>query len=377
MFTSVSLAHAVAFQAGDLAVLVRGDGANALANTGNQIGIVGMTRAGVVNQTIAVPTTITLQGDGWASNSGLIQSGSGSSEGQISLSTDGSKLAFAGYIDTPGSHQLSSATAAVVQRGYAFVDYAGTYSFGGTFGNSTAYSTNNIRGAATNGASVWGAGANGSPGLGGTIVGLGNDSTPGTEVQLDSSTQGVNTRAVNLFNGNLFFSSQKGTDGIYYFSGFPTSGSPTENLLFAVGNTDSINDFDVSPGTIRATGSHVYVADARVTASGGGVQRWDWNGSAYTKSYTFTVPTEGLRGLAVDYSTNTIFANTPTDVYKVVDGGAAAAMTSIYHITDTVHYDIGGVSLAPVPEPSSIALVTTAGLCGLCTLLWRRRKSAS
>jgi len=370
----VTCVYAENFQVGDLAVLVQGDGANALANTGNRINILELSRAGTAQQTIAVPTTIITQGSGWASNSGLIESGTASSEGQLALSPEGHTLMFAGYIMAPNTYSLSSASAAQVPRGYASIDGYGNYTFGGTFGNVSAYSLNNIRGATTDGTHVWGAGAGSGSTYGGTMLGLGN-TTLGTEVELDNGDR--NSRAVKIFGGNLFYSTQKGTAGVHYYSGLPTSGSPTDYVLISTGNNDSTNDFVISPGAIKQSGSYVYVADSRASSSGG-VQRWDWNGSAYTLSYTFTLPGNpgGLEGIAADFSSHEIFTTTSTNVYAVTDPGSAAAMSSIYTLADTAHYAMRGISLAPVPEPSSIVLAGIAGFFGLIALAWRHCKSA-
>jgi hypothetical protein len=373
-----SRAEAGVFSAGDLAILMQGDGVSALSNTGNQVNIVDISRTGTTRQTIVIPSTVKSQGSGWASDSGLIGSGSASSEGQLSLSPDGRTLMFAGYVATPGAYQVSSAGASTVQRGYGSVDVSGTYTFGGTFGNVHAYSQNNIRGAVTDGVHVWGAGANHSPDWGGTMLGLGNTSSPGAEVQLDSSYQ--NTRSVKIFGGDLFFSTQKGTDGIRYFSGLPTTSGQVDRLLIATGDNDSANDFAISPDPIQTAGSYVYIADSRTSDLGGGVQRWDWNGSSYTLTRTFTLPgtTSGLFGLAVDFSSHEIFATTPTSVFAVTDLGSAAMMTSIATIPggDTNHYAFRGISLAPVPEPSSVVLTVIGVLCGLLALVCRRRRSA-
>ena len=111
---------------------------------GVPISLLEFAPSGALGQTINIPS----------GTNGLDLSGSATSEGSLSLSADGHSLAFAGYVNAYGVEPLSTTTAASQPRGYASIDYTGTYHYGGTFG-FLGYDQNNIRGAATDGTHFW------------------------------------------------------------------------------------------------------------------------------------------------------------------------------------------------------------------------------
>ena len=114
-------------------------------------------------------------------------------------------------------------------------------------------------------------------------------------------------RVVAIFGGNLWVScgndSGSQPQGLYSFSGLP-SGSPSSTAILGVstGAASDPNDFAFSPD-----GLTVYIADDDnfSTASGvGGIERWDYNGSAWVFNYSLGTGTGnwGARGLTVDFS---------------------------------------------------------------------------
>jgi hypothetical protein len=139
------------------------------------------------------------------------------------------------------------------------------------------------------------------------------------------SSAGADPRVLGIVGSNLWVSSGNNnagqTQGLYNFSGMP-SGSPstTAALNVSTGATSDPNDFAFSPD-----GLTVYIADDDnfTTSSGvGGVERWDYNGSAWVFNYSLGTGTGnwGARGLTVDFS-------------HFAGGGASARGAIVYATT--------------------------------------------
>jgi hypothetical protein len=345
--TMATTAMAASFTAGNLAISRVGDGTNPLVNTGGPVDILEVTTAGSVVQTISIPSGVGATSLQW--------SGTATSEGALTRSPDGTTLALTGYNNAPftGAGSLSSRTAAEAPRAFGTVDSSGTYAFGGIFsGTGTNFSGNNVRSALTDGTNTWAVGGNS-----GTVL-----FSPSTTI---STTNNVSMRVLGAHNGNLYFSTGSSTNGIYGLGAFPTSGPVTATLEIAVTNP---YDFAFSPGPL-VNGSYAYVA----TIAANGVQRFNYNGTTWTNAYNFTAAGNGLTGLAVDFSTNTIYSVSPTALFSVVDLGAGGTMTSV--ATAGTNYAFRGLEFAPVPvpEPSTLALLG-AGAVGL--LVYRSRRKA-
>jgi hypothetical protein len=155
----------------------------------------------------------------------------------------------------------------------------------------------------------------------------------------------VNTIVIQDLAGNLYFSTQKITNGIWKISGTPAVPA-SASLLIKTGSSSTPYAFAFNPGFTTA-----YVADDTLTGKGG-VQRWDFNGSAWAMSYAFTgITNSGARGVAVDFSgaNPVIYATTAeastNRLVSVTDTGAAAAVTTL--ATAGVNQVFRGVSLAP------------------------------
>ncbi len=325
------------FTAGDLVVLREGTGSSALTSAGTAVFLDEYTTLGSLAYTVPIPST----GAGE-----LVNSGTAASEGQLSLSANGQYLVLAGYEAAAGTTGVAGSTSASTPRGIATVNSAGTYSLAAT--SSTAYSGNNIRGGTSDGAgNYWGAGA---AATGGTVY-MGT----GTPAQIVSS----NSLAIQDFGGNLYFSTAKGTPGIYKFSGTPTSAATPSLLLAGVANP---SDFAFNAGMTIA-----YVAN-----TAGGIARYDFSGSSWSLDYTLDSGT-GMNGLAVDFSgvNPIVYATTEsgTSLIEITDTGAGSAATIL--ATAAANEAFRGLEFAPqpAPEPSVLAL---AGL-GLTSLFGVRR----
>jgi hypothetical protein len=335
------LAHPAAFTGGDLLVVRVGDGTTTLGNTQGPISILELNSSGGLVQPAL----------GIGSGSGGLQvSGSATSEGQLVRNADGNSWTLAGYVPPfTGSGSLSSRTSAQAPRGYLTISSSGTASSVTTL--SGTYSGQNIRSGFASGSSLWFAGS-------GTAAGSGI-------VNFDGSTattiQGVNSRVLNYNSGNLFYSTGSGTQGIYKYSGTPTSPVTSTAFLTGVaGQGTSPYDFVFSPD-----GNSLYVAD-----DGIGVQKFVFNGSAWALAYNFTDSASANKayGLAIDFSgaNPVLYWTSPTDLWSATDAGAGAAGTSI--LSAGANYAFRGLDMVAVPEPSALSFL---GL-GLLALVGRR-----
>jgi hypothetical protein len=346
----IAFATQAQFLPGNLAVVRVGDGVQTLANTGNTVFIDQYTPLGLTVNSLQIPDS---------GASALIMSGNATSEGALSLSGDGRFLTIAGYnITRPFGSSLANATSAAVPRGIGLISVNGTYTLAAT--TTTQYSANNIRSGVTDGANnYWGAGANS-----GTYY-FGNNS-PGATVQ---STV-ANTRVIANIGGNLFFSTSSGSShGVWEIPGTPT-GAGTASVLLNTGATGSAYDFAFNPNMTIA-----YVADDTTTAAGG-IQRWDFNGTSWSLSYTLGTGAAniGARGLAVDFSglNPVIYATTAEGtanrLITVTDIGVASLSTTL--ATAPANEIFRGLEFTPtIPEPSFAALLGV----GLLVLVGKQR----
>lgn len=349
-----TLAARAQFTAGYLEVLQVGNGGAALSSAAQAL-FIDQFNPTTLNQSPS--PLVSLPTDG----TGLVLSGSATSEGALTRSSDGSILTFGGYAASAGTAGVASGTAL---REVGALNAAGQFSV--VANSSTVMSGNNIRGAVSDGHNFWLTSPNG----------FFYQSGGGASLSLISSgvNSFTNTRVANILNGNLFYSTGSGTRGVYAYTGIPT-GTATPTLLFGIssGNGSSPYDFALS-----ADGTIAYVADDDSVASGGGIQKWVLSGGTWTLSYTLALGSGsggGARQMTVDWSgANPIIFATTTEgsanrLVDIADTGAGSTFSVL--ATAAANTVFRGVDFAPVPEPSALVL---AGL-GLAGLLFRSRKS--
>jgi hypothetical protein len=331
---------ASAFTAGNLAVLRLGDGSKSLSSHGNSVFIDQFTTNGTPVGSIALPDNDT---------NALLVSGSASSEGALTRSVDGRLLVLAGYniAFTNSASSLANSSSTNVPRVLGVVDVSGSFAIAGFTTNQ--YSGNNIRSGTTDGrGNYWGAGAT----SGTFYFGTGPASTVQSTV--------ANSTVIQDLGGNLYFSTSKTTPGIWKIPGTPTTPATTAVFL-NMGSGSSPYAFAFNTNFTTA-----YVADDTLTVKGG-VQRWDFNGSAWTLSYAFAgITNVGARGLAVDFSgaNPVIYATTAeataNRLVSITDTGAAAPVTTL--ATAGVNQMFRGLSFAPnaglVPQSFHAAAAT-------------------
>jgi hypothetical protein len=323
-----------------------GDGSCALTSAAAPVSLLEYDIAGQFRQSLAIP--------GNASPARLTVAGSSTSEGYLSLSSDLTSLSVVGYDAAIGTAAVASANSATVNRVLDVVTAAGTIS---RFASSASLlSGQNIRSGVIAGTDAWAVGSAGG-------VSLLTGSTPG------SIYNGITTlRVANVFNGDLFFSTQSGTTtrGIYQFNGLPTAAATPTQVI----TTDSASrpvDFSFS-----ADASVAYIADERTT--GGGIEKWSHAGGVWTLSYTLSAgASRGARGLAVDFSglNPVVYATTTqNELIKIVDSGGASVPSVL--ATAPANVEWRGLEIAPIPEPGGTAVAAGAVLMGVAA--WHRRQ---
>jgi len=295
------------FTPGNLVVLRLGNGLQDLTNSGNTIYLDQYTTSGEFVDSVRIPDT---------GSKALVQSGSASSEGMLSVSPDGLSVAFAGYhVERPYSGSLADASFANAPRAAGYVDYLGNFTLATS--SISIFSKNNIRSAVKDGTNVWVGGAssggvNGIYWLGAAAAGL--------------TTNVFNARSINIYNSNLYASTQSGTTarGIWAFSGEPTAPATCAQVV-ATGTNSKPNDF-----VFNDAGTLLYVAEEDPAA---GVERWTNSGGTWSLQYAFT-NSGGVRSIAVDFSgTNPVIYAIPASgsnrLVRLVDAGAGATGTVI------------------------------------------------
>jgi hypothetical protein len=347
--------HAQPFLPGDLAVVRFDNGGLALANTSCTTFIDEYTPAGVLVRSINVSSLATFS-----------NSGTATSEGQISLSTDGRFLVFAGYNAAPGSAtSIVASTAAATNRMVGLMDASATLTT--TLLGGTAFSAGNPRSAAsTNGTDIW---------VAGSVSGV-NYTAFGSATATQLSTAPTNNRVVNIAGGQLYASSSSGafqgpsTVG----TGLPTTSGQTTTLLPGFPTAAGPSNYDyvfLNPTTL-------YVADDR-TAAGGGIEKWTFAAGTWTLQYSSLDGTAGLRSLTLSSDGLTLFGITTSNllVSAVDNGPVLASFTFTTLATAPTNDAFRGVEFAPtaVPEPGSMALAGFA-VVGFGTRLIRRKKAA-
>lgn len=371
------LVHAAPITAGSILLYRVGTGTGNLTNTGNEVFVDEYTTTGLLVQSIAMPTTTSgLQRQ-------LIASGTASSEGLITVSPNGQYVTVTGYgRDLGGGTSLSGTTGATVNRTIGIINVST-----GSVDTSTALSDfasgNNPRSAVTtNGTDIWMAG-----GAGGVrYTTLGNS----TSTQLQTL---ANNRQVNVFDGQLYASNDSTGGGNTVILGSIGAGLPTTgNQTYT-----SLPGFIDHTGTASASAYAFFFAD--LTGSVAGVDTLyvaDDSALALTKyslvsgnwasNGTVGIDTNDFRGVTglVNGSTVSLFA-TRNGGAGATGGGVLVSLvdSSGYNgaftgtptdlVTAGTNIAFRGVAAVPVPEPSTLAILSSLGAVGLAVYRHRRR----
>ena len=389
-------AHAADFSSGSLVVERIGDGSTTLSNASAAISVLEVTTSGSLSQTITLPSSGTTP---------QTDSGSATSNGYLNTYFSGG----VGYVSVPGLN-LATGTASAAGLNVkvnSTLDATGNvinrtlFPTGGPTGTPPSpFSGNNYRSSiATSGSTFYGVGASsGSPSTGGAWY---FDGSAFTQVSSTAATVSVtNLRTVEIYNNQLYFASSSGTFlGVSSLgTGLPTSGPALPTLQINAGAGASTYGF-----VMFSTGSQgagvldlAYLADDR-TVAGGGIQKYSYNGTAWSNSWSLLVGASGtstlqsgtgvgfagIRGLAGTYDSvlgASLYATTTelsnNRLISILDSGSTTPSTYTTLQSAGSNFVFRGVDLSPVavPEPSTYAIAAMATL-GMANLMRRRRRA--
>ncbi|HTA36031.1 MAG TPA: hypothetical protein VK761_04895, partial [Solirubrobacteraceae bacterium] len=194
-------AQASSLTPGDVVVYRVGTGTGALSSSAFPVFLNEYAPNGTLVESVALPTSTS------GSNKPLLASGSGSSEGLLTLSGNGEYLIESGYDATVGTAKISETSDTSDPR------VIGRVSASGEIDTSTALTdvgnANNPRGAASSdGKNLYWSGAGKS-----TSGGV-HFATLGASTSTLLSTSDTNARAVEIYNGQLYTSSDPTKEGI-------------------------------------------------------------------------------------------------------------------------------------------------------------------
>lgn len=359
-----------------LAVTRVGTGSAALSSAAAAV-FVDFYSTSATNQTSAL-TTWALPTASSGSSRSLTYSGTATSEGGLQLSADGRYLVLGGHNAAPGTAQGSGAGtlgAVNATRTIARIDSSGsidtTTGFGnGEYANASGTSLRSVYSA--DGSSFYTAGQGGTGTGGVRYVTYGTVTSPSSPSVLitNNATGAVNIRRVAAFNGQLYASTNSTpTTGVSTVgSGVPVTATNPMTNLFGTGG--SSYDFFFASSTVA------YLTDTRATASGGGLQRYNFNGTSWVLAYTINAGlTTGLSGLTgVNLGGGNFYFGAITQ-----DGARLVSITD--NLANTSSAGAGSfvtLAIAPtntafrgvaVPTPGVLALMGFGGL-----LAARRRR---
>lgn len=324
------------FRAGNVVVYRVGDGSAVLSNAGTAVYLDEYTSGGTLVQSFAMPTEVN------GPHRQLVASGTSTSEGLITRSTDGHYLVLTGYGAAVGTASLSGSAGTTYPRVVGRMDW--NSSLDTTTALTDFSSAGSPRSAvSTDGTVFWGSGAAG----GVRYAALGAT----TSTQLNTAP--TNLRQLNIFNGQLYVSTASGTAFRLgaVGTGLPTTtGTTISNLTGLPTSTTSPYGFYFADlnGAIPGADT-VYIA-----ADDTGVLKYSLVGDTWTSNGTVGASTDTYRGLTGTASGNTVTlyaTRKGSELVQITDtSGYNGTFTSSPTLLATAGTNTAfrGVALAPV-----------------------------
>lgn len=347
-----SLAPAADFGSGNVVVLRVGDGSAALTSAATAVFLDEFNTTATAQtalQSIALPTAVN------GANKRVTDSGSSTSTGQMTRTSNGAYLVISGYDAAPGTASVTGTASATTNRVIARVDHTGAID--STTALTDAYSGNNFRGVASfDGSSFYTAGTGTNPGV--------RYATLGATTSTQLSTTVTNIRTVQLFNGQLYCSSGSGSFvGVSAVgTGVPTASGNTITLLPGFSNTLTPSPY----AFYFADANTIWLADDSANANGG-IQKWTLGSGTWSRAAVYQSTTNiGCRALTgrVEGGALVLYAITADAAPKLVkfDVNSTTFTTLATSPANTV---FRGVALAPAAPAPTEPLTAASGAWAL------------
>lgn len=335
------------FTAGNLVVEKVGNGGSTVLGSGPvQITLVELTPGGTKVDSIYGPN------GGNSSRRAMVETGSGTSAGRISLSGDARNLVFVGYDTTAyynnsiiSSSSVVSNTTASINRVVGFTDINQNITtptwfpnINGTGTSGGAFYTTNIRDAYSDGTAIWAIGTDASSTTKSAIryTSTLNGTSSGSGTYSCASTI-TNCRVDYVFKNQLYYSTASGGTGIYSLGSGKPTGSGTSGTLItpavsgvAGGPPDPYDFVLLDVDTTMAGPDLMYVASLSTSP---GIYKYANISGTWTNEGYYSV-TAGVTSLtAAMNSSGTI------DIYYVSGGSNLAGNDSVMKITDAAAFN--------------------------------------
>jgi hypothetical protein len=335
-------AQATSLTPGDVVVYRVGTGSGALSSGAFPVFLDEYAPNGTLVESVALPTSTS------GSNKPLVASGSGSSEGLLTLSGNGEYLIESGYDAALGTAKISETSDTSDPR------VIGRVSASGEINTSTALTdagnANNPRGAASSdGKNLYWSGAGKS-----TSGGV-HFATLGSSTSTLLSTSDTNARAVEIYNGQLYTSSDPTKESINIAtvgSGLPsTGGQATTNLPFATAPSEPYA-FSLLTLGLGSAPDTIYVADngtGAVAKYGLLSGKWTKEGSVAVSAVT-GVTANDANGVVTIFATTSGSSGEGGVLYKITDASGVNGTlsgTATQIATAPANEAFRGVAFAP------------------------------
>jgi hypothetical protein len=342
----VIIAQASTFTTGNILVEVVGDGT---VPSGNALPVNIAEYFPTTNQTTAFSTTpmLALATAPTSPNYNVVESGTGTSQGYLNRSADGTMLNVPGFNSNLGVAVASSVSTSLPTNGRT-IGLVSPSRVATSPTTLNVFSGSNYRSLVSNGFSYW-MGGNGG-------INYVFDAASTTSTALITGNQ----RVVNIFNNNLYYSTGSAPAGVYQLNA-STGGLPTAatsgTALVAASNPYA---FSINPAStiMYVANDAVYISTTPgpQTTSGGGILKYTWSGSAWVFQYALQMrsTTAGARGVTVDWSGSvpvlyvTTNETTPNTVIRIVDNGQTSGNSGTLLATAGSNRIFRGVAFAPI-----------------------------
>ncbi len=328
-------------------------GYNAQYKSGNLIvervgtGTATLTSSGSAIELIQVSTTgtkidsFTINNSGNTPGTRMVESGSATSEGKLTLSGDGRHLLLVGYDTAAGVASIASeATGNGPNRMVGMVDVNENVTMPTWFPNtaSAAFYKGAMRCAASDGVGIWATGVNGATNKGDTsavrYTSVLNGTSSGAGSLLTANTV-TNTRCINVFKDQVYYSTASGGTGVYKLGTGKPTGAATPTLITpavvgsagAGGSPDPYDFVMLDVDTTIAGPELMYVTSLSTTPYG--IYKFANIAGTWTNEGYYPVNPAGVASIVAAMNTSGTI-----DIYAICAGFASTGNDSIVKFTD-------------------------------------------